>query len=244
MVSSWQIRSADTYVSAGLNPAEIFNGVQALASRSDGSLWVGLVQSGKGGGLQQLVHGAWKPFVTPELDGSTLEVTALLLDRDSSLWVGTLDRGIYRIQGDKVDHLVHREPFVVAVPRSHQLAFSKQFRLKQLGNEPFVMYERRFAPGFHDQIMGILSRAGIVPEVTQTAGEMPNRCLDSKVWLRICSRRTNSSGKLSLRNARTVRRVGVLSLSLLLIIQQFGFFVFLFRMTSWRMNKRILVSFI
>jgi signal transduction histidine kinase/streptogramin lyase len=104
MVSRWQTSSADTYVSAGLDPAEIFNGVLALAGRPDGSLWVGLVESGKGGGLQQLAQGAWKPFVTPEFDGKTLEVTALLLDRDGSLWVGTLNRGIYRIQGNKVDH--------------------------------------------------------------------------------------------------------------------------------------------
>jgi PAS domain S-box-containing protein len=104
MVSRWQTSSAGTYVSPGLDPAEIFNGVLALAGRPDGSLWVGLVHSGKGGGLQQLAQGAWKPFVTPEFDGSTLEVTALLLDRDSSLWVGTLNGGIYRIQGNKVDH--------------------------------------------------------------------------------------------------------------------------------------------
>jgi signal transduction histidine kinase/streptogramin lyase len=104
MVSRWQPSSADTYVSAGLDPAEIFNGVSALADRPDGSLWVGLVHSGKGGGLRQLAQGAWKPFVTPEFDGSTLEVTALLLDRDHSLWVGTLNQGIYRIQGNKVDH--------------------------------------------------------------------------------------------------------------------------------------------
>jgi PAS domain S-box-containing protein len=102
-VSRWQATSADTYVSPGLDPAEIFNGVLALAGRPGGSLWVGLVESGKGGGLQQLAQGAWKPFVTPEFDGSTLEVTALLLDRDSSLWVGTLNQGIYRIQGSKVD---------------------------------------------------------------------------------------------------------------------------------------------
>jgi signal transduction histidine kinase/streptogramin lyase len=104
MVSRWQTSSADTYVPAGLNPAEIFNGVQALAGRPDGSLWVGLVHAGKGGGLQQLAKGAWKPFIAPEFDGSTLEVTALLLDRDNSLWVGTLNRGIYRIQGNRVDH--------------------------------------------------------------------------------------------------------------------------------------------
>jgi signal transduction histidine kinase len=104
VVSRWQTSSADTYVSAGLDPAEIFNGVLALAGRPDGSLWVGLVHAGKGGGLQQLAQGAWKPFVTPEFDGSALEVTALLLDRDNSLWVGTLSRGIYRIQGNEVDH--------------------------------------------------------------------------------------------------------------------------------------------
>jgi signal transduction histidine kinase/ligand-binding sensor domain-containing protein len=104
MVSRWQAGSTATYVSAGLDPAEIFNGVSALADRPDGSLWVGLVHSGKGGGLRQLAQGTWKPFVTPEFDGSTVEVTALLFDRDHSLWVGTLNQGIYRIQGDKVDH--------------------------------------------------------------------------------------------------------------------------------------------
>ncbi|MGD0648396.1 MAG: two-component regulator propeller domain-containing protein [Acidobacteriaceae bacterium] len=104
MVSRWQPGSAGTYISPGLNPAEIFNGVLALAGGPDGSLWVGLVESGKGGGLQQLVQGAWRPFVTPEFDGSTLQVTALLLDRDNALWVGTLSQGIYRIQGNKVDH--------------------------------------------------------------------------------------------------------------------------------------------
>ena len=35
------------------------------------------------------------------------------------------------------------------------------------------MYERTYAPGFHDSIFGILRDAGIVPNVTQTAGEVP-----------------------------------------------------------------------
>jgi PAS domain S-box-containing protein len=104
MVSRWQTSSVDTYVPAGLNPAENFNGVFALASRPDGSVWVGSVHAGKGGGLQQLAHGTWRPFITPEFDGSMLEVTALLVDRDGSLWVGTLNQGIYRIRGNKVDH--------------------------------------------------------------------------------------------------------------------------------------------
>lgn len=60
--------------------------------------------AGHGLGLQQLALGVWKPFVTPELDGSTLSVQALFLDRDKALWVGTYKQGIYRIRGRKVDH--------------------------------------------------------------------------------------------------------------------------------------------
>jgi DNA-binding transcriptional LysR family regulator len=36
-----------------------------------------------------------------------------------------------------------------------------------------VMYERTYAPGFHDLIFGMLRDAGIIPKVRQTAGEMP-----------------------------------------------------------------------
>jgi DNA-binding transcriptional LysR family regulator len=35
------------------------------------------------------------------------------------------------------------------------------------------MYERTYAPGFHDLIFGMLRDAGIAPNVCQTAGEMP-----------------------------------------------------------------------
>ncbi len=104
IVSRWQTGSTDNYVSPYLDPAETSNGVLALAGRPDGSLWMGVVYSGKGGGLQQLVQGKWKPFVTPGFDGSALEVTALLLDRDNLLWVGTLSDGIYRIHGNSIDH--------------------------------------------------------------------------------------------------------------------------------------------
>ena len=104
MVSRWPTSSVDTYVPAALNPTENFNGVVALAGGPDGSVWVGLVHAGKGGGLQQLAHRTWRPFITPEFDGSSIEVTALLVDRDRSLWVGTLNEGIYRIRGNKVDH--------------------------------------------------------------------------------------------------------------------------------------------
>jgi DNA-binding transcriptional LysR family regulator len=101
----------------------------------------------------------------------------LTQDQMKMLNEGTLDVGFLRIPVEASPHLdvilVHREPFVVAVPAAHPLARLKQLRLRQLAGQPFIMYERRFAPGYYDQIASILTRAGIVPEVVQTAGEMP-----------------------------------------------------------------------
>src|SRR5271170_1173651 len=68
---------------------------------------------------------------------------------------------------------VHREPFVLVVPSSHKLAKRKRVRLREVAGQDFVIYERTWAPGFHDLIFGILRDAGIVPNVIQTAGEVP-----------------------------------------------------------------------
>jgi DNA-binding transcriptional LysR family regulator len=46
-------------------------------------------------------------------------------------------------------------------------------RLREVAGEEFVMYERTYAPGFHDLIFGILRDAGIAPNVSQTAAEIP-----------------------------------------------------------------------
>jgi ligand-binding sensor domain-containing protein len=81
---------------------QLFN--TALAAAPDGSMWVGIGKPGRGLGLQQLVSGVWKPFVTPGFDSSTLGVVSLLFDRENSLWIGTEDHGVYRIHDKRVDH--------------------------------------------------------------------------------------------------------------------------------------------
>ena len=52
----------------------------------------------------RLENGVFKSFVVPGFDGSKLAVFALNLDRDGSLWVGTLGNGLFRIRGNVVDH--------------------------------------------------------------------------------------------------------------------------------------------
>jgi DNA-binding transcriptional LysR family regulator len=92
------------------------------------------------------------------------------------LRAGSLDIGFLRLPIGEQSSLevmtVHREPFVLVLPSSHQLARRKRVRLGDVSGESFVMYERDYAPGFHDLTLGILNDAGIVPSVSQTAAEM------------------------------------------------------------------------
>src|SRR5580704_3760161 len=111
----------------------------------------------------------------PEVEVSLRNI--LTAEQVQMLETGSLDIGFLRlpIGGHSTLDIVavHREPFVLVLPSSHKLAKRKRVRLREVSGENFVMYERTWAPGFHDLMFGILRDAGIVPNVTQTAGEVP-----------------------------------------------------------------------
>ncbi len=98
----WKNGSPAIYKPQGLESNSSI-GVDGLAASPDGSLWAGMAVPGHGLGLEHLIDGAWKPLLTPQLDGSTLDVTDLLLDRDGALWIGTADQGIYHYYHGRVD---------------------------------------------------------------------------------------------------------------------------------------------
>jgi DNA-binding transcriptional LysR family regulator len=111
----------------------------------------------------------------PEVECSLRNI--LTAEQVQMLETGSLDIGFLRlpigVQWTLDAVTVHREPFVLVVPSSHKLAKRKRVRLREVSGENFVMYERTWAPGFHDLMVGILRDAGIVPNITQTAGEVP-----------------------------------------------------------------------
>jgi DNA-binding transcriptional LysR family regulator len=112
--------------------------------------------------------------LNPEVEFSLRAITTA--DQVRMLETGSLDIGFLRlpIGGHATLDLVtvHREPFVLVMPTSHKLAKRKRVRLREVSGEDFVMYERAYAPGFHDLIFGMLRDAGIVPNVSQTAAEI------------------------------------------------------------------------
>jgi DNA-binding transcriptional LysR family regulator len=112
---------------------------------------------------------------SPEVELSLRNI--LTTDQIQMLGDGSLDIGFLRLPIGEHPELevvaVHREPFVVVTPLSHKLAKRKRVGLHELSGQDFVMYERSYAPGFHDLIFGMLRDAGVIPNVCQTAGQMP-----------------------------------------------------------------------
>src|SRR5882757_2629845 len=101
----------------------------------------------------------------------------LTIDQIQMLEAGSLDIGFLRLPIGEHSGLevvtVHREPFVLVVPSSHKLAKRKRVRLREVADQDFVMYERTYAPGFHDLMYGIFRDARIAANVSQTAVEIP-----------------------------------------------------------------------
>ena len=94
--------SSSTYTLPGLYGTEELDGISTLEMGPDGSILVG-VQFGRGLGLQTFSKGSWKTYVTPGFDGGEIPVSCVLVDHDGSLWIGTIDQGVYRIANGKVD---------------------------------------------------------------------------------------------------------------------------------------------
>ena len=93
-----------------------------------------------------------------------------------ALGTGTIDVGLVRppIEDDpglRVD-VVMRERTLAALPADHALAALRRVPLARLAGEPFVLFPRAQAPGFHDLLIRSASVSGAPVRVVQYAPEM------------------------------------------------------------------------
>ncbi len=87
----------------------------------------------------------------------------------------TLDVGFLRMPFDPkvlAMTVIHREPFMMVLPKKHRLAAKPRLLLSDLHKEHFVAYGRHWAPGFFDHIMAMCLQAGFSPEIVQETAEM------------------------------------------------------------------------
>jgi DNA-binding transcriptional LysR family regulator len=162
----------DSAVAALSRLVEATRRARLAASGKLGLLRIGFISTAG----SELVPDIFRRFraLNPEVEFSLRAITTA--DQVKMLETGSLEIGFLRLPIGAHSGLdvvtVHRERFVLVVPASHKLAKKKKVRLSEVSGQDFVMYERRYAPGFHDQIFGILRDAGIVPNVSQTAAEI------------------------------------------------------------------------
>jgi DNA-binding transcriptional LysR family regulator len=147
--------------------------VRLAASGKLGLLRIGFVSTAGSEIVPNIVRQFRKS--NPEVEFSLRNI--LTAEQVQMLESGSLDVGFLRLPIGGHSALdvvtVHRERFVLVVPSSHKLAERKRVRLREVVGEDFVMYERTYAPGFHDLIYGIFRDARIAPNVSQTAVEIP-----------------------------------------------------------------------
>ena len=101
----WKLGSCTSYFANPSRRPETFASLRGITTGADGSVWAVIDQSRKGLQLEQFEHGNWVSRAFPGIPANNLDVSTLFVDRDEALWVGTANHGVFRIQGEKVDHM-------------------------------------------------------------------------------------------------------------------------------------------
>ena len=96
--------SFETFVPPALKALEQLGGVGAFADGPDGSMLIGMVQSGPNMGLQEFKADHWSSFTRDGFDGNTLQINNMLSDRSGSLWIGTVSQGLCVVRDRRIDY--------------------------------------------------------------------------------------------------------------------------------------------
>lgn len=87
---------------------------------------------------------------------------------------GRLDLGVMRNTPlpETLDHqLMLREPLCAVLPRDHRLAGKAAISLAELAEEPFVFFDPQVGTALYTEILALLQRYNITPNIAQEVGE-------------------------------------------------------------------------
>lgn len=125
------------------------------------------IASGLGGVVSRVVgnYCAHYPAVNVECkDVFSSSQSALLHKRE-------IDVGFLRPPVDQVNlscELLFEEEFTVVLSQKHPLARRKSVRLKEIADQPLIIFDRSFSSGLYDKILGLYSRQGLTPHFAVT----------------------------------------------------------------------------
>ncbi len=100
----WKPGSSTAYFTGTSRRPETFATLRAIATGANGAVWAAIEQSNLVLQLKHFEHETWATRTFPEIAVSNSDVTALFVDRDDALWIGTAQHGLFRVHGNIVDH--------------------------------------------------------------------------------------------------------------------------------------------
>jgi signal transduction histidine kinase/ligand-binding sensor domain-containing protein len=95
--------AATTYFGDKLGHLPKVDSVDVAAGQS-GSVWASLDGVGPELGVRYYSEGKWASYVVPGFNGATVRSNTLFMDRNTSLWVGTENKGLYHVHDGVADH--------------------------------------------------------------------------------------------------------------------------------------------
>lgn len=137
-----------------------------VANGKAGSINIGFTATSAYSYLPRLVAACRREL--PDVEVSLKEMVSG--DQLKRLDSGEIDVGLLRPPIPRRNLSAFRvmaEPLIAAVPASHALARGENVSLPDLAGEPFIMYAPYEARYFHDLLVELFSRAGLVPNYVQ-----------------------------------------------------------------------------
>ena len=125
------------------------------------------IASGLGGVVGRAVAEHCKRFPATNIECKDIFSSV----QNEALHKGEIDVGFLRPPVDHINldcELLFEEEFVVILPRTHRLARRKFVRLKDVSDEPLIIFDRNFSSGLYDKILGLYSRQGLTPHFAVT----------------------------------------------------------------------------
>ncbi len=101
----WKPGSSTTYLKSPPLHPEGFAALRAITPEKDGSVWVAVDKASRPLRLDHISTGVRTSLELPGIPAVNADVTALFVDGDGYLWIGTAHQGLYRVKGKKIEHI-------------------------------------------------------------------------------------------------------------------------------------------
>jgi DNA-binding transcriptional LysR family regulator len=137
---------------------------KGAAEGKSGFLSIGYIPTGDLGVIPRVLLPFRKRYPKIELELRSLAVTPQIEElRRERIHLGFLRLPVHA-PDLRIEH-VHAEPLIVALQKGHPLARVSRVPLSRLASEDFLIFPRRLAPTYYDEIISFFRKAGFSPKI-------------------------------------------------------------------------------